>query len=173
MNVKTEDVRAEVVPSRPIDAFDRKILGALAVDAGRSYAELGRIVGLSAPAVHERVRKLRASGRIRGIEARLDGAAVGKPLLAFVMVDTQGWCKQDGSAYWAAFPEVEEIHSVAGDACLLLKVRCASSGALEAFLERVYGTEGVVATRSYVALTTYLERAPQAELTEDFSAPRA
>lgn len=62
-------------------------------------------------------------------------------------------------------PEVEEIHSVAGDACMLLKVRCASGGALEALLARLYATPGVTSTRSYIVLSTYLERPPQADVT--------
>lgn len=171
MAEKTDAVRKEASEARPLDAIDRKLLGALARDAGLSYAALGESAGLSPAAAHDRVRKLRASGRIRGVEARLDGPGIGKPFLAFVLVDTQGWCKRDGSAVWSTFPEVEEIHSVAGDACLMLKVRCASSRALEALLERIYATEGVVATKSYVALSTYLERSPQAEITQDFTRP--
>ncbi len=53
--------------------------------------------------------------------------------------------------------EVEEIHSVAGDTCMLLKVRRASSRALEALLARLYAIPGVRSTRSYVVLSTYLE----------------
>jgi len=66
----------------------------------------------------------------------------------------------------AELPEVEEIHSVAGDTCMLLKVRCASSRALEALLARLYATPGVRSTRSYVVLSTYLERNAQAGITE-------
>jgi DNA-binding Lrp family transcriptional regulator len=166
-DIKTYAVRQARRGDRPIDAFDRRILGALAVDAGLSYAELGQLVGLSPPAVHDRVKKLRASGRLRGVVALLDGAAVGKPLLAFVHVDTVGWGKTEEFLAIAALPEVEEIHSVCGDTCMLLKVRCASSRALEALLGRLYATPGVKGTRSYVVLSTHLERPPQAGISED------
>lgn len=165
-DTKTDAIRSQPADGRPLDAFDRKILGELAIDAGLSYAELGRVVGLSAPAVHERVKRLRASGRMRGTVAVLDGPAVGKPLLAFVHVDTTGWGKTRELMAIAELPELEEIHSVAGDTCMLLKVRCKSSRALEGLLARLYDTPGVKATRSYVVLSTYLERTPQAHVTE-------
>lgn len=161
----TEEVRPARSAGRPIDAFDRKILGTLAADADISYAELGHKVGLSAPAVHDRVKKLRASGCIRGTAALLDGAAIGKPLLAFVHVDTAGWGGTQELLAMADLPEVEEIHSVTGDTCMLLKLRCASSRDLEALLARLYAKPGVKSTRSYVVLSTYLERPVQADTT--------
>jgi DNA-binding Lrp family transcriptional regulator len=163
---KTDSVRPPTPIGRSLDAFDRKILGALAANADVSYVELGQRVGLSAPAVHDRVKKLRASGCLRRTVALLDGPAVGKPLLAFVHVDTAGWGGTPELLAMAELPEVEEIHSVAGDACMLLKVRCASSRALEALLARLYANPGVRSTRSYVVLSTYLERTAQAGVTE-------
>lgn len=65
----------------------------------------------------------------------------------------------------ADLPEVEEIHSVAGDTCVLLKIRCASSHALEALPARFYAIPGVKSTRSYIVLSTYLERTAQADIT--------
>lgn len=59
---KTDTVRPEPTPRPMLDAFDRTILGALSVGAGISFAELGQTVGLSAPAVHDRVKKLRPAG---------------------------------------------------------------------------------------------------------------
>lgn len=61
-------------------------------------------------------------------------------------------------------PRVEELHSVAGDTCILLKVRCEGTLALEQLLKRVYDTPGVRSTRSYIVLNTYLERGPRTEL---------
>lgn len=162
----TDEIRQTAPAGRPLDAFDRKILGVLAVDADTSYVELGKLVGLSAPAVHERVKKLRASGPMRGTAALLDGAAIGKPLLAFIHVDSAGWGGTPEFLAMAELPEVEEIHSITGDAAMLLKVRCASSRALEALLARLYATPGVRSTRSHVVLSTYLERPTQAGITE-------
>ena len=74
-----------------LDERDRKLLTLLAADATPSYAELGKLLNLSAPAVHERVKRLKRDGQIKGIAARLDGAKIGRPLLAFVHVDTNNW----------------------------------------------------------------------------------
>ncbi|MDX5377440.1 MAG: Lrp/AsnC family transcriptional regulator [Halomonas sp.] len=164
-------VRDKGQDARPLDTFDRKILGELARDAGLSYADLGSRVGLSAPAVHERVKRLRTTGRIRGTVAMLDGPATGKPFLAFVHVDSTGWGKTQELLALSELPEVEEIHSVAGDTCMLLKVRCASSRALEGLLARLYALPSVKATRSYVVLSTFLERTPQAGITEVLEEP--
>jgi Lrp/AsnC family leucine-responsive transcriptional regulator len=165
---KTENVRRTPPTGRPLDAFDRKILGVLAANADVSYAELGQMVGLSAPAIHDRVKKLRASGCLRRTVAVLDATAIGKPLLAFVHVDNTGWCKTEELLAMADLPEVEEIHSVAGDTGMLLKVRCASTLALEALLARLYAMPSIRSTRSYVVLSTYLERTSPAGIT-DFS----
>jgi DNA-binding Lrp family transcriptional regulator len=162
---KTDGVHATGEKHRILDAFDRKILGELTEDAGISYAELGRKVGLSAPAIHDRVKKLRASGCLRKTAALLDGAALGKPLLAFVHVQTVGWGATKELLQIADLPEVEEIHSVTGDTSILVKVRCASSGALESFLERLHETQSVKSTNSYIVLSTYVERPVQATIT--------
>lgn len=167
----TDTKKADIIRHPPskghaLDGFDRKILGVLAANADIGYVELGQRVGLSAPAVHDRVKKLRASGCLRRTVALLDGPAVGKPLLAFVHVDTAGWGGTRELIAMAELPEVEEIHSVAGDTCMLLKVRCATSRALEALLARLYATPGVRSTRSFVVLSTYLERTTQGGITE-------
>lgn len=161
----TDAIRQTRASAKPIDAFDRKILGALVENAEISYADLGLQVGLSAPAVHERVKKLRASGTLRRTVALIDGPAVGKPVLAFVHVDSTGWCKTNEIMAFAELPEVEEVHSVAGDTSMLLKVRCASSTDLEALLSRLYGLPGVRSTRCYMVLSTYSERPAQAAIT--------
>jgi len=140
---------------------DRKLLGLLAEDASRSYAELGEILHLSPPAVHERVKRLRRDGVIQGTVARLDGARLGRPLLTFIHVDTAGWGKSESMLALAELPEVEEMHAVTGDACLILKVRTENPRMLEDLLARVYAIEGVRGTRSYVVLSSHVERGPR------------
>jgi DNA-binding Lrp family transcriptional regulator len=161
----TEDVRPKTPSTRGIDGFDRKILAALTEDARLTYAEIGQAAGLSAPAVHERVKRLLASGVLSGTTTRIDGAAIGKPFLAFVHVDADGWGKSQRMMQLRRFPEVEEMHSVAGDTSVIMKVRTASAQAMEHFLAQLHVLPGVRATRSFVVLSTYLERPVQAELT--------
>ena len=157
--------------SRDLDAFDRKILGVLVRDANVSYADLGQRIGLSAPAVHERVKRMRRTGVIRQTSALLDPVAIGKPLLAFVHVDVRGWGKTPELLAIAELPEVEEVHSVAGDTCMLLKVRTENSHALEGLLARIYDVPGVITTRSYIVLSAHMERPVQPDTTRDWPAP--
>lgn len=173
MDEKTNVVRQNAGHGHDLDAMDRKLLGVLVEDATVSYAELGSRIGLSAPAAHERVKRLRRSGAVRRTAALIDARAVSKPLLAFVHVDTRGWGKTPELMAIERYPEVEEIHSVAGDTCMLLKVRTEDTRALEGLLARLYDTPGVVATRSYVVLRTYLERPVQPGVTREWPAARA
>lgn len=168
MAKEPEDRRNGSSAPPSLDGIDRRILGALAEDAKLTNAALGRIAGLSAPAVHERVKRLRNAGVISGIAARLDGPSVGKPLLSFVHVDADGWGKSRRMMRLADFPEVEEIHSVAGDTCVVLKVRTASPDALEHFLAQLYVLPGVRGTKSYVVLSTYLDRPTPAGVTVEW-----
>lgn len=165
MKRKTEDVRPKDRPGRGIDGFDRKILAALTGDARLTYAEIGKVARLSAPAVHERVKRMLASGVLAGTTTRIEGAAVGKPFLAFVHVDADGWGKSQRMMKLRQFPEVEEMHSVAGDTSVIMKVRTASAQAMEHFLAQLHILPGVRATCSFVVLSTYLERPVQAEVT--------
>ena len=157
---------------RALDAFDRKILGVLIDDATVSYADLGKRIGLSAPAVHERVKRMRRAGAIRRTSVLIDPLAVGKPLLAFIHVDVRGWCKTPAQLAIADLPEVEEAHNVAGDTSVLLKVRTESPHALEGLLARLYDVPGVVTTRSYIVLSTQMERTVQPDTSKDWPAPR-
>lgn len=170
MNENTNGVRRRAAGSTTVDAVDRRLLGLLAEDATLSYAELGRRMNLSAPAVHERAKRLKATGAVRRTVAVLDPEVLGKPLLAFVHLDTEGWAKTPAMMRLSALPEVEEIHAVAGDACLILKVRTSGPGALEDLLAHLYAVPGVKGTRSYIALRTHLERNMQAAIGLDGSA---
>jgi DNA-binding Lrp family transcriptional regulator len=167
MDRGTNRVRRRGSAPPAVDAVDRRLLGLLAEDATLSYAELGRRLNLSPPAVHERAKRLKETGAIRRTVAVLDPDLIGKPLLAFVHVDTEGWGKSPAMMRLADLPEVEEIHAVAGDACLVLKVRTAGPTALEDLLAHLYAVPGVRGTRSYVALRTHLERGTSAAIRLD------
>jgi DNA-binding winged helix-turn-helix (wHTH) protein len=92
----------------------------------------------------------------------LDGNKDERPLLAFVHVDTTSLAGMRQLLQLKELPEVEEIHSVTGESAMLLKVRTRDTRELDSVLERMYTIEGFTATRSYIALSTYLERGPRA-----------
>ncbi|UQT56753.1 Lrp/AsnC family transcriptional regulator [Streptomyces durmitorensis] len=140
-----------------MDDTDRELLALLQQDAGQSYANLGKAVGLSAGAAHERVRKLRERGVIRRTTVDVDPAAVGQGVLAFVMVDSTAWMG-DRAQDFAAIPEILEAHVIAGAASVLVKVRTGTTEQLQDVLRRLYAIDGVSGTQATVSLETFFER---------------
>jgi Lrp/AsnC family transcriptional regulator, leucine-responsive regulatory protein len=158
MKKDSNEVQRKASEQPRLDAKDRKLLAILAEDASLSYVELGKQLHLSAPAVHERVKRLKGDGVITGTVARLDSNKIGRPLLAFIHVDTSSWAVTRSILSLKALPEVEEIHTVAGDSAMLLKVRTKDTRSLEALLEVIHAIDGFKGTRSYIVLTPHLER---------------
>ncbi|MFF9896637.1 Lrp/AsnC family transcriptional regulator [Streptomyces longispororuber] len=140
-----------------MDHIDRSLLALLQQDATQSYAALGRAVGLSAGAAHERVRKLRERGVIRRTAAEVDPAALGCGVLAYVMVESNAWMGESAEAF-AALPEILEAHVIAGSASVLVKVRTATTEQLQDVLRRLYAIDGVSGTQATVVLETFFER---------------
>ncbi|MFI8823533.1 Lrp/AsnC family transcriptional regulator [Streptomyces sp. NPDC053431] len=140
-----------------MDHIDRELLTRLQQDASQSYAALGRAVGLSAGAAHERVRKLRERGVIRRTTVEVDPAAVGGGVLAYVMVDSTAWMG-DSAQDFAALPEILEAHVIAGSASVLVKVRTTTTEQLQDVLRRIYAIDGVSGTQATVVLETFFER---------------
>ncbi|WP_433151285.1 Lrp/AsnC family transcriptional regulator [Actinomadura nitritigenes] len=147
-----------------MDQIDHVLLAQLQQDATRSYAALGRAVGLSAGAAHERVRKLRERGVIRRTTIEVDPAALGGAVLAYVMVETSVWIG-DSAEVFSAIPEILEAHVIAGSASVLLKARTATTERLQDVLRRVYAIDGVSGTQVTVVLETFFERPPTPEAT--------
>ena len=164
MTKETNSVRKKMRHKGPIDAVDRRILGVLIKDSSTAYSQIGQAVNLSAPAVHERVKRMRENGVIRSTSAQLNPSSIGKPLLAFVLITVEGNEPEEMLAQFERLPEVEEIHAVAGDCCMIMKVRTEGPEALEHLLGLIYVTPKVRSTQSYVVLSTKLERPVQAEI---------
>jgi Lrp/AsnC family leucine-responsive transcriptional regulator len=160
----TNAVRSDRVNAAKLDQLDRKLLALMSVDATRSYAEMGKLLNLSPPALHERVKRMKSEGVIVGTVAKVHGAKVGRPLLAFIQVNTSSFESVSALKKLSALPEVEEIHTITGESSLLLKVRTCDTQGLEELLSAIHGIEGIEATKSSIALTTYLERGPSPQL---------
>jgi Lrp/AsnC family leucine-responsive transcriptional regulator len=113
--------------------------------------------------VLERIRKLEKQGVIDGYEVRLNPKEFNRRLIAFIFVRTDG---HPGGApakipeRLAEMPEVQEVHYVAGEDCLLLKLRVADPEELGALLrERITQVPGVASTRTLTVLSTHKETA--------------
>jgi Lrp/AsnC family leucine-responsive transcriptional regulator len=141
------------------DAIDRSILKVLQADCKTSLADIGKVVGLSAPSVVERIRKLEDRGIIRGYHAQLDAHLLGLDVAAFIGVSMnypKGIAAVEKRVL--SLPEVLECHHVTGGHTLLLKVRTVDTGALEALISRLRSIPGVERTETMVVLSTRAER---------------
>lgn len=143
------------------DDMDARIISALSVDGRRSYAEVGSEVGLSTAAVHERVKKLLDKGVIRRFSISVEPERVGLSFTAFVAIRNDGGARcRDIAPRLQAMPEIEELHSVAGEYDFLAKVRTTHARALEDVLYQIKAIEGVARTTSTVVLNTEFEDRP-------------
>ncbi len=153
--------RGAVYP-RSVDAIDLRIVDLLRTNARLSYAELARQVGLSAPAVHERVAKLEASRVLRGYNAAVDPGAIGLGVTALIgVVQTDDAEIDDLSGRLAEQPEIESCYFLAGDEAFLCKVRVGTIAELEQLVARLNRIRGVARTRTTIALSTKWENRPQ------------
>jgi Lrp/AsnC family leucine-responsive transcriptional regulator len=119
---------------RPLDAVDRRLVATLQRDARISFADLGRAVGLSPPAVAERVRRLEEQGVVRGYRAEVDRARLGWGLSAFVRLRCANDALDRVVAFAQARPEVVECHRVAGEEAFVLLIAAPSVAELDAVL---------------------------------------
>jgi Lrp/AsnC family transcriptional regulator len=119
-----------------LDRIDRKILRELMADATLPVAQLAERVGLSQTPCWKRVQKLEAAGIITGRVAIVDAAAIGLNLTVFVEIEAADHTPQWRAAFVALvadYPEVLEVHRMAGDVAYLLKVVVSGIGAYDAF----------------------------------------
>lgn len=142
-----------------IDGIDLEILKILQSNARTSNAEIARQVNLAPSAVFERIRKLEEHRVIEGYSARVNPTAVDLPLLAFVFVrDSDGPGTGETAQQVAEIPEVLEVHHVAGEDCLLVKVRTKDTEALGRLLRDGLGRiPSITSTRTTIVLGTVKE----------------
>lgn len=146
-------------PAHVLDDVDRALLVALQADCKRSLAELGVAVGLSAPSVLERVRRLEEQGTVRGYHAQVDARKVGLDLGAFIGVGIDHpRAIPKFEAKVAHMPEVLECHHVTGRHTLMLKVRTENTESLASLIGKVRELPGVARTETMVVLATQVER---------------
>lgn len=153
--------RDQMTPTDRISPNDARILDVLQRDGRRPYAEIGAEVGMTGPSAHERVKKLEARGVITGYTATVDPRSIGYDILAFSWVtQAPGTTQHDLTAAFAAIPEIEECHHIAGEADYLIKVRARDTRDLERVLRRVQSTPNVFQTETDVVFSSGFERRP-------------
>lgn len=146
-----------------IDEISLNILNILLEKARIPNVEVARQVGMAPSAVLERIRKLEKQGIIDGYEVRLNPERFNRRLIAFIFIRTDGKPRPGQTPVpelLSAMPEVQEVHEVAGEDCLLLKLRTADPRELGTLLrERIRPLPGIRSTRTLTVLSTYKETA--------------
>jgi Lrp/AsnC family leucine-responsive transcriptional regulator len=143
-----------------LDELDHRIVALLLKDARTPAAQIAEQIGLSRPAVADRLDKLERQGVIRGTTAVVDPNALGRAVTAFV--SARGATLSPSA--WKKFRElmageqVLEVHTVAGDDCYLMKVRAESIGALNTLVQQLNAAPLALATRTTIVMETHCEK---------------
>jgi Lrp/AsnC family leucine-responsive transcriptional regulator len=141
-----------------LDSLDRHILSLLQENCKLSLNKIGERIGLSAPSVVERIKKLEESGIIRGYTAVLDARRLGKDITAFIGVSIHHpKLIQTFEKDIDRFEEVQECHHVTGEYTLLLKVKTDNTSELEELIRQIRSIDGVDRTETSVVLSTHTE----------------
>ncbi len=142
-----------------LDELDIRIVDLLQRDGRATQLEISRAVGLSQPAVAERIRKLEDRGVITGYTARVDAAKLGKDITAFIGVNIEHPKYFEGFAKKVlALPDILECHRVAGQDSYILKVKTANTKTLDSLLVETLRTiAGVTRTQTTIVLSSIKE----------------
>src|SRR5215469_1517099 len=125
-----------------IDAVNRRVLEELLKDPRLTMSELGRRIGMSSPAVTERVRRLEETGVIRGYRLDLNPAALGLPIAAYIRIRPNSGQLPRIAELAQQIPEVVECHRITGEDCFLVKAYIPAIDQLDRLLDSflMYGS---------------------------------
>jgi Lrp/AsnC family transcriptional regulator, leucine-responsive regulatory protein len=138
-----------------IDTTDKRIIALLQQNARQTFGDIGRKVGLSAPAVKRRVDRLEASGVIRGYTALVDHAHLGESVEAFAELRFAGSTRVDDIEEIALdVPEVQAIFTVAGDPDALAWIRVSDVQELKRVIDRMRASGKVTGTKTLMVLSS-------------------
>jgi Lrp/AsnC family leucine-responsive transcriptional regulator len=144
-----------------MDDTDFKILKILQEKARIPNVEVARTIGMAPSAVLERIKKLESKGIISGYEVRLNPECFNHSMVAFIQVRLISPARTGEIAKdLCQYEEIQEIHYIAGEDCLLVKVRISNGAELQTFInQKIASIQGVKSTKSFIALSTYKESA--------------
>jgi len=120
-----------------LDDIGWRILRELQANARMSYSELGRRIGLTPPAVADRVRRMEEAGIVTGYRVELDLARIGLPLTALIRVTHRGVNCLELGRIVAQYPEVLECDRITGAESYIMKVALRSVEHLQEFIDRL------------------------------------
>ncbi|HEX5406991.1 MAG TPA: Lrp/AsnC family transcriptional regulator [Pseudonocardiaceae bacterium] len=156
----------------PLDSVDLKLLLLLSGDARISQRSLARELGMSPPAVADRLARLHRQGVITGYGVRLDWSALGYPTIVYLTVTAvQGYEQGTIMARLAALPEVEEVMLVTGAFDMLVRVRVRDHTHLrDLLINSVWQIEGIQRTETSLTIAEMKPKNTASELLADMIA---
>jgi Lrp/AsnC family transcriptional regulator, leucine-responsive regulatory protein len=139
--VEIEGIMPPRLSEQQLDPTNLQLIEALQVDARLSLAELGRRVGLTAPAVGERIGRMEEAGVIRGYHADVDPRALGYELSVILRIRPDARMISKVAELAQRTPEVTECHRVTGDDCFIMRITVRDVTHLEELIDRfvLYG----------------------------------
>ena len=144
-----------------MDKTDLQILQILQKKARIPNVEVARTIGMAPSAVLERIKKLEARGIIEGYEVRLNPEMFNCAMIAFIHMGIKDPSQivETGNAV-TAIEQVQEVHYLSGEDCLMAKLKVSGNKELENILRtRIAGITSIKTTRTFIALSTYKESA--------------
>lgn len=139
---REEDIFTYAPANGLLDSTNLRLLAELQRDPRLPMAELGRRIGMSAPAVTERVRRLEDTGIIRGYHLDVNPAALGLPIMIYIRVRPDPGQLPKIAELARRTPEIVECHRITGEDCFILKAHIPAMDQLDQLLDRLllFGT---------------------------------
>ncbi|MBF0302537.1 MAG: Lrp/AsnC family transcriptional regulator [Desulfamplus sp.] len=144
-----------------MDDTDFKILKILQEKARVPNVDIARNIGMAPSAVLERIKKLESKGIISGYEVRLNPECFNQSMITFILIQVIAPTQiQKSAELLCQYEEIQEVHYIAGEDCILAKVRTSNGFELQTFInQKIASIENIKSTKSFIALSTYKESA--------------
>ena len=138
MGTIPESISADLIQNgnTALSGLGLRVLRLLSENPRQGVSELARRLGVSAPTVRDRIRRLEAAGVIRGYRVDIDPAAVGLPVAAWVRLRPGPGQMKRIIELAEGTPEVSECHRISGEDCFLMRVQVAAIASLEDVLDK-------------------------------------
>ena len=144
-----------------IDDIDKSIIKSLENSGRTSHEEISKSLHISRPAIHQRVNKLEADGIIKGYKAIIDWEMLGEPIktLLYLKISCDNFKETVNQILSLKVNNVfiEECHRLAGEWCIVLKIRASTPMDISNFIDTLWKIQGIKETSTTLVLSTILE----------------
>lgn len=139
-----------------LDAVDQRLVELLRQDGRRTYSDMARTVNMSVAAIKRRVERLQADGVIRGFTVQIDHARLGWTVEAFAEIRYTGRTPvEDITRIASAVPEVQAVHTIAGELDALVQIRARDLPHLQQVIDQLRRAGAVTGTRTLMVLGSW------------------